>query len=254
VTLRTATLVYQDSSLLAKLVPAIAAEQQIPPDQGIAMGTAMIDMLRTDQGAATLGILDALGSFVADYRQPKGPLRITVNPHVQANAAAADLGRLTTPNALTDDFGIEVSYAGTVARGVALAPSAAPVPSVVASLPGCVGGARFFVLSDGAWWPATAREASVSGQSCLMRFDGSAKSKDTAFGKDEMMAWTIDGPGRAVDGCRKGDRVVALSDGGWYPAQVKAAASSKGCPVHYEGYDSDEDETLPLKNLRVMTR
>ena len=53
--------------------------------------------------------------------------------------------------------------------------------------------------------------------------------------------------------CQPGQRVEAYSDGEWYEAVVKGPLRSDGrCPVHYEGYDDEDDENVPPKNLRPL--
>lgn len=51
--------------------------------------------------------------------------------------------------------------------------------------------------------------------------------------------------------CRPGERVEVLSDGEWYDAVVTAPLQADGrCPIHYDGYDEDEDEAVGPKRLR----
>ncbi|MCG5241084.1 hypothetical protein ACIU1J_09130 [Azospirillum doebereinerae] len=51
--------------------------------------------------------------------------------------------------------------------------------------------------------------------------------------------------------CQKGMRVEAQSKGEWYPATVKGPLRSDGrCPVHYDDYGSEDDESVSLKRLR----
>lgn len=53
--------------------------------------------------------------------------------------------------------------------------------------------------------------------------------------------------------CQPGQRVEAYSDGEWYEATVKAPARSNGrCPVHFEGYDDEDDEDVLPRNLRPL--
>ena len=104
------------------------------------------------------------------------------------------------------------------------------------------------------WWSATVRETSPKAAGlCIVRFDGTDASEDASVSPKEMLAWSMDGPGKAATRCRKGDRVWKLSDGAWYPAQVK---SSKGatCVVELEDDADAEEETVALKQLRVLPR
>ena len=52
----------------------------------------------------------------SDWKQPKGPIKITIKP--AKTAGMADLDKIMEPNALTDLFGLAVDYGGTRA-GVA---------------------------------------------------------------------------------------------------------------------------------------
>lgn len=261
ITLRTATLVFEDASLMSKLVAAAASDEGKTPESYVAESIEILGMLAKDQGPRTLAVLDALASFFTDYKQPKGPLRITVSP--AAGASAKDMDKLTVANAIVDVFGISATYAGIRAgAALAAAPKEAPPASSSqsAALPpaggtvACRPGQRLFALSDGGWWSATVREPSPKAAGrCIVRFDGTDASEDASVSPKEMLAWSMDGPGKAVIRCRKGDRVWKLSDGAWYPAQVK---SSKGatCVVELEDDADAEEETVALKQLRVLPR
>lgn len=51
--------------------------------------------------------------------------------------------------------------------------------------------------------------------------------------------------------CRPGQRVEVLSEGDWYPAKVRRAGPSGGrCPVRFDGYGAEYDESVPLNRLR----
>ena len=66
------------------------------------------------------------------------------------------------------------------------------------------------------------------------------------------MAWSIDGPGKAIDKCKSGDKVLVESDGGWYPAKIADKAGSGGkCAVKYDDPNSD-DESVELKRVRRL--
>ncbi len=243
--LRTATFLFEDRSLLSKVLPAAAKMQGIEPVALIVMSKAVLAGLRAGQGTATLAALDALGSYLDDYQQPKGPLRVTLNPPEKTSAAA--ISGMTTPDEAIKALGLVVSYAGTK-------PQAAAKPDTKASASsggkaGCAPGARFFVMHEDAWWSVTAREASKSGDRCIARIDGGADD-DITFGLDEARAWSIDGPGKPVAKCSSGDKViVAFKDGGWYPSTVTGNASAGAkCPIKYDA--DDTKETVELKRVR----
>ncbi len=121
-TLRSATLLFEDRSLLGKVVPAGAKMQGSDPAALVAMGKAMLDGVRAGQGTATLAVLDALGSFLDDYKQPKGPLRLTLNP--PGKTSAAELSGMTNPDDAIKALGLVVSYAGTRKQTPAAKPDA----------------------------------------------------------------------------------------------------------------------------------
>jgi hypothetical protein len=245
--LRTASLLFEDRSLLSKVLPATAKAQGIEPAALVVMGKAVLAGLRAGQGPAALAALDALGSYLDDYRQPKGPLRVTLNPPERTSAAS--LAGMTTPDEAIKTLGLVISYAGTKPQG-----AAAPAGGALASAggkAGCTPGARFFVKHEEAWWSVTAREASKSGDRCIARIDGGTDD-DMTFALDDSLAWSIDGPGKAVTKCIGGDKVlVAYKDGGWYPSKVtgNAAAGAK-CPIKYDS--DDTKEVVELKRVRRL--
>ncbi len=130
--LRSATLVYDDKGLLAQLLPAIAKQQGTTPDAMVAMVAAPVGVFATGKAPDTVKALDALVSFVGDWKKPQGPIKISVTP--SKSASMSDLDKLDQPNALSEIFGLKVDYAGTrvgAAGGSATAPgdktaSAAP--------------------------------------------------------------------------------------------------------------------------------
>jgi hypothetical protein len=246
-TLRSASLVVDDRSLIGKLLPATAKLQGIPVDAAIQMVKAVLDARRAGQGPATLAVLDALGSYVDDYKHPNGPLRVTLNP--PGKVSAAELAGMTKPDEAVTALGLSVSYAGT--RSQASAAPAAAIPAQAEAKPGCTPGARFFVRQDEAWWAVTVREASPSGDKCVAVIDGGGADDEVTFALDETRAWSIDGPGEPIAKCNGGDKVLVESDGGWYPARVLNTPVAEGqCLIKYE---SDEDEeTVPLKRVRRL--
>jgi len=253
--LRTATLIYEDSSLLAKVIPSLAAEEKKPVDVYLNELLEVVAILADGQGPRTLPVYDALVSFIRDYSGPKGPLRITVSP--PANVSAKDMDKLTVTNAIVDVFGLSASYAGTRA-GAALeakpkaAPAARQPQSAAVPQAGgiaCTAGQRLFALSDGGWWSATVREPTQSGSRCVVRIEG--EDEDTIVAREGMIAWSLDGPGKLAGACKKGDKVLMKSEGAWYPADVKQA-KGRSCVVVME--DDDEEHTVELRRLRVLAR
>lgn len=129
--LRTASLDIDDTGLLAKVLPAVAKEQGTPPEAMVAMATVPIGAFAQGQGPATMKALDAVVSFIGDWKQPKGPIKITIKP--AKTAGLEDLDKIMKPNALTDLFGLAVNYAGTRAgaAGGGAAMSAAGTPKML---------------------------------------------------------------------------------------------------------------------------
>lgn len=109
--LRTASLTLDDSGLLAKLVPAAAKEQGQKPDEMVKSGLASIAAFAEQQGPDTLKALDAVGSFIGDWKAPKGPLTLGLKP--AKTAALSDLDKIMMPDALTTVFGFTATYPGT---------------------------------------------------------------------------------------------------------------------------------------------
>jgi hypothetical protein len=107
-TLRTATLTFEDRSLLSKVVPAAAKVQGTDVDAIMRQAKTMLGGMRAGQSSVTLAVFDALGSYLDDYKHPKGPLKITVNPPNKASAAA--LGDIKSPDDAV--LGLVVTYGG----------------------------------------------------------------------------------------------------------------------------------------------
>lgn len=270
VALRTASLVYDDGSLLRRLLTAAAREMGTVPASLVADATGFLGTLGVGQPAEALAVLDALVSFIEDWRQPAGPIRISVNP--PATVGMSDYEKLTASNAIKTVFGLSVGYAGTRAGAAARAaesqtvatapPAQAPVRKPLAAPPttstaaratvACTTGSRLFALDGGVWWPATAR-APVPDRQCVVRFDGESEDAVIPLDTDTTLAWSFEGPGRPATACRKDDFVVVPDDGAWYVGRVKNdAPPDRPCPVKYVGdYD---DEEVPLNLVRVMDR
>jgi hypothetical protein len=109
--LKTANIVYDDHSLLAKAIPIAAAMQSSDPKALVAMAITVLDGARSGQSKAAQKAIDSLVAFVEDYQKPKGPLTIALNPPEKVSNA-----ELTDAKS-ADDYmkllGIQVSYAGT---------------------------------------------------------------------------------------------------------------------------------------------
>jgi hypothetical protein len=108
--LRTASIVFEDRTLLGKAVPAAAKANGVDPEKIAKLAEEILDSLRPGQGAATIAVLDALAGYIDDYRQPKGPLRITLNP--PGKIPLAELGDIQDPEEALKKLGLVVSYAG----------------------------------------------------------------------------------------------------------------------------------------------
>jgi hypothetical protein len=121
--LRTASLQFSDTGLLAQLLPAVAKQQGSAPEALIAMVVAPLGAFGANQGPETVRALDAVASFAGDWKKPQGPIKISVTP--ATSASMADLDKINQPNALSSIFGLKVDYAGTrtgAAGGSASAP------------------------------------------------------------------------------------------------------------------------------------
>lgn len=125
--LRVAALDYSDNGLLSQLLPAVAKQQGLPVDAMIAMAAAPIGAFAAGKSAETVKALDALASFVADWKKPQGPLRISVKP--SKSASFADFDKIEEPNALSDIFGLRIEYAGTRAGATGAPAASASAPS-----------------------------------------------------------------------------------------------------------------------------
>lgn len=250
ISLRTGSLVFTDASLLAKVMPMIAAETGLSMTAMIEVAIVGLDALAPNPSPATKSAIDALAGFLTDYAKPKGPLRLAVTP--PSSTTSAQIEKLEDVNAMVQAAGLTVSYAGARVGGAA--PSAAPAKPASAT-PGpageCKSGARFFAFQESAWRAATARESTASNR-CIVRFDdGSAD--DVVVSMNRLTAWSLDGPGRPVTSCKPGDAVLGETDGIWYPAKVKKGQAPAGrCALTYDGMDSSEDDLLPLKRVRTL--
>jgi hypothetical protein len=156
--LRTASLEIVDSGLIAKVLEATAKSQGNTPEALIAAATMPIGAFAAGQGPATLKALDGIVSFMLDWKQPKGPIKISVTP--AKSAGLADLDKIGQPNALVDYFGLAVDYPGT--------------RPVVANLAGSQAQPSAGPSASGAATELTGAEAalSISGNTLFGKFDG----------------------------------------------------------------------------------
>jgi hypothetical protein len=159
--LRTASLDIDDTGLIAKVLPALAKEQGTTPAAMVAMATVPLAGFTAGQGPATLKALDSIVSFIGDWKQPKGPIKIAIKP--AKTASLADLDKVMEPNALTDIFGLTIDYAGTRA-GAASGASAATSPQAAATPPPAAGDAK--TLTGGEAW------LSIVGNTLTGKIDG----------------------------------------------------------------------------------
>jgi hypothetical protein len=109
--LRTASLSIDDSGLLAKLLPPLAKEQGQTAEGLVGVALITLAAFCDGQGPATLKALDAIASFIADWKAPKGPLVIGLAP--AKTAGLMDFDKVMEPNALVEVFGLSATYAGT---------------------------------------------------------------------------------------------------------------------------------------------
>lgn len=109
-TLRTASLVYDDRSLLGKVIPAIAKMQGSKTEEFVETGTKMLEEMEKGVGKAAKKVLETLSAYLGDYEQPKGALRITVNPPDKASLAMVSSAK--SPDEVIKALGLEVTYSG----------------------------------------------------------------------------------------------------------------------------------------------
>jgi len=109
--LRTASLTIDDSGLLAKILPAIAKQEGSTAEAYVGMAMIGIAGFSDGQGPETLKVLDAIASFIGDWKAPKGPLALSIKP--AKTAGLSDLDKIMEPNALVEVFGLTANYPGT---------------------------------------------------------------------------------------------------------------------------------------------
>jgi len=161
--LRTASLDIDDTGLLAKILPALAQAQGTTPEAMVAMATVPLAGFTAGQGPATLKALDSLVSFIGDWKQPKGPIKIAIKP--AKSASVADLDKVMEPNALTDIFGLTVDYAGTRAGAASGASASAATSPQAAATPSAAAGDAKTLTGGEAW-------LSIVGNTLTGKIDG----------------------------------------------------------------------------------
>ncbi|MDP1967185.1 MAG: hypothetical protein Q8K93_33855 [Reyranella sp.] len=109
--LRTASLAIDDTGLIAQVLPAMAKEEKTEPQEIADTALMMLAGFATEQGAPTLKALDAVASFIADWKAPKGPLALGLKP--TETAGLDDIDKIMKPNALVELFGFSATYPGT---------------------------------------------------------------------------------------------------------------------------------------------
>jgi len=119
--LKSASLTYDDHSLLTKVIPVVAAMQGSDPKAMIAMATAFLDQARTGQGKDAQKAIDLLVAYMEDYQKPKGPIKILLDP--PDKVSNAELSDAKTADDMVKLLGIKVFYAGTRASTPADAPA-----------------------------------------------------------------------------------------------------------------------------------
>lgn len=187
--LRSASLDIDDTGLIAKVLPAVAKAQGTAPEALVAVAVAMVGSLAPNQGPATMKALDAIASYVADWKQPKGPIKISIKP--AKTAGLSDLDKAMEPNALTDLFGLAVDYAGTRAG----AAGGGTAPQAAAAAPPAAGGTPPAQSGPEAWLAIVGN--TLTGKSDgkeyfdLYRKDGTLSTLQD--GEITAGKWTIEG-------------------------------------------------------------
>ena len=109
--LRSASLTIDDKELFAKLIPAAAQEEGITAEELVTTALDALGGFAQAQSGETLKALDAVASFVADWKAPKGPIVLGLKP--AKTAGLDDLDKIMMPNGLSTFFGFTATYPGT---------------------------------------------------------------------------------------------------------------------------------------------
>jgi hypothetical protein len=113
--LRTASLAFEDRTLLGTALPEAARARGLDPDRMAKLVEELLDSLRPGQGEAAMAVFDALAGYVKDYTRPKGPLRVTLNP--PGGIPLSAIAEMTEAEDAIKRLGLAVSYAGTRTPG-----------------------------------------------------------------------------------------------------------------------------------------
>ena len=108
--LRSASFTIDDKELVGKLVPAVASEEGIKPEELITTALDALAGFAQVQTGETLKALDAVSSFVGDWKAPKGPLVLGLKP--TKTAGLQDIDKIMVPDALSTLFGFTATYPG----------------------------------------------------------------------------------------------------------------------------------------------
>ena len=109
--LRTASLTLDDKELLGKLVPAFAKEEGATAAELVGGALDALAGFAQMQTGETLKALDAVSSFLLDWKAPKGPLALGLKP--TKTAGLDDLDKIAVPDALSTIFGFTATYPAT---------------------------------------------------------------------------------------------------------------------------------------------
>lgn len=109
--LRSASLTLDDKELLAKLVPAFAKEEGVTAAELVGGALDALAGFAQMQTGETLKALDAVSSFLLDWKAPKGPLVLGLKP--TKTAGLDDLDKIAVPDALSTIFGFSATYPAT---------------------------------------------------------------------------------------------------------------------------------------------
>lgn len=107
--LRSASLVIQDASLMARLIRAMAAGEGVSPEQQ-ADTLAQTVLMMLGEGPVTQSAAHTIAAFLRDWQRPRGPLRITLAPN--ARISFAELGAMAKAEDAMKALGLLVTYAG----------------------------------------------------------------------------------------------------------------------------------------------
>lgn len=109
--LRSASLTLDDKQLLGKLVPAFAKEEGVTAAELVGGALDALAGFAQMQTGETLKALDAVSSFLLDWKAPKGPLVLGLKP--TKTAGLDDLDKIAVPDALSTIFGFTATYPAT---------------------------------------------------------------------------------------------------------------------------------------------